>query len=41
MIYSANWTPEEIYNHPANIFVADFMGSPAMNLIHAQTKKKR
>ena len=34
-------TPEEIYNHPANIFVADFMGSPAMNLIHAQTKKEK
>jgi len=26
-------TPSEIYNNPANIFVADFMGSPAMNLI--------
>ena len=26
-------TPAEIYNRPANIFVADFMGSPAMNLI--------
>jgi multiple sugar transport system ATP-binding protein len=34
-------TPEEIYNHPANIFVADFMGSPAMNLIYAQTKKEK
>ena len=28
-------TPAEIYNSPANIFVADFMGSPAMNLIPA------
>lgn len=28
-------TPAEIYNQPANIFVADFMGSPAMNLIKA------
>jgi multiple sugar transport system ATP-binding protein len=28
-------TPTEIYNRPANIFVADFMGSPAMNLIEA------
>jgi multiple sugar transport system ATP-binding protein len=28
-------TPSEIYNRPANIFVADFMGSPAMNLIEA------
>jgi len=25
--------PHEIYNHPANLFVADFMGSPSMNLI--------
>lgn len=24
-------TPDEIYNHPANIFVAKFIGSPAMN----------
>src|SRR5579871_836604 len=26
-------TPYEIYNSPANLFVADFMGSPAMNLL--------
>jgi len=26
-------SPAEIYNSPANIFVADFMGSPAMNLV--------
>jgi len=26
-------TPHEIYNRPANLFVADFMGSPAMNLL--------
>jgi multiple sugar transport system ATP-binding protein len=25
-------TPDEIYNEPANLFVADFIGSPAMNL---------
>ncbi|MFW2586893.1 ABC transporter ATP-binding protein [Sagittula sp. SSi028] len=31
-------TPAEIYNRPANMFVADFMGSPAMNLIPAKTK---
>ncbi len=31
-------TPAEIYNRPANLFVADFMGSPAMNLIPARTK---
>ena len=29
-------TPHEIYNNPANVFVADFMGSPAMNLIPAK-----
>ncbi|TIT89920.1 MAG: sugar ABC transporter ATP-binding protein, partial [Mesorhizobium sp.] len=28
-------TPAEIYNNPTNIFVADFMGSPAMNLVPA------
>ncbi|MDJ0820839.1 MAG: sn-glycerol-3-phosphate ABC transporter ATP-binding protein UgpC [Paracoccaceae bacterium] len=28
-------TPAEIYDHPANTFVATFMGSPAMNLIDA------
>jgi multiple sugar transport system ATP-binding protein len=26
-------TPDEIYERPANTFVADFMGSPPMNLI--------
>ena len=29
-------TPKEIYNNPANLFVAGFMGSPAMNLIPAK-----
>lgn len=29
-------TPREIYDRPANMFVADFMGTPAMNLIHAR-----
>ena len=32
-------TPAEIYNSPQNLFVADFMGSPSMNLIRAKTKK--
>lgn len=27
-------TPDEIYNDPANLFVASFIGSPAMNLIN-------
>lgn len=31
-------TPAEIYTRPANLFVADFMGSPAMNLIPAQAE---
>ncbi|SES77186.1 ABC transporter ATP-binding protein [Paracoccus homiensis] len=31
-------TPAEIYNRPANMFVADFMGSPAMNLIPARVR---
>jgi multiple sugar transport system ATP-binding protein len=28
-------TPHEVYNTPANLFVADFMGSPSMNLLEA------
>ncbi len=28
-------TPQEIYDNPANMFVAGFMGSPAMNLLPA------
>ncbi len=31
-------SPSEIYNRPANLFVADFMGSPAMNLIPAKAR---
>ncbi len=26
-------TPQDVYEHPANVFVAGFMGSPAMNLV--------
>jgi multiple sugar transport system ATP-binding protein len=29
-------TPAEIYNKPANLFVAGFMGSPSMNLVPAR-----
>ena len=29
-------TPAEVYNTPANLFVADFMGSPSMNFIDAR-----
>src|SRR5690606_23591318 len=32
-------TPAEIYNRPANIFVADFMGSPAMNLVPGRVER--
>ncbi|MBV2183582.1 MAG: ABC transporter ATP-binding protein [Rhizobium sp.] len=31
-------SPAEIYNNPANMFVADFMGSPAMNLLTARVE---
>ena len=34
-------TPAEIYNNPANMFVADFMGSPAMNLLTATVERRR
>ena len=32
-IVQQSGSPSEIYNQPANLFVAGFMGSPAMNLI--------
>jgi ABC-type sugar transport system ATPase subunit len=32
-------SPIEIYNHPANIFVAGFIGSPSMNLMKATYEK--
>ena len=32
-------TPAEIYANPTNMFVADFMGSPSMNLIPALVEK--
>lgn len=33
--------PQEIYNHPANIFVAGFLGSPSMNFIDAEIKDNK
>ncbi|MFK7860412.1 MAG: ABC transporter ATP-binding protein [Granulosicoccus sp.] len=27
-------TPDEIYHHPATMYVADFIGSPSMNFVH-------
>jgi multiple sugar transport system ATP-binding protein len=29
-------TPQDLYDYPANIFVAGFIGSPAMNLFHTR-----
>jgi multiple sugar transport system ATP-binding protein len=29
-------TPTELFNHPANLFVAAFIGSPSMNLVEAR-----
>ena len=31
-------TPYEIYNHPVNVFVATFIGSPPMNLIEGEIR---
>lgn len=33
-------TPNEIYNYPANLFVAGFIGSPAMNTMSAVLKER-
>ena len=30
--------PKEIYDHPANVFVATFIGSPAMNILNVQIR---
>ena len=34
-------TPEEIYNQPANVFIAGFVGSPPMNFFDGQLAKRR
>ena len=34
-------TPYEIYNHPRDVFVASFVGSPAMNLIKGELRDGR
>ncbi len=34
-------TPDEIYSRPANLYVADFIGSPAMNLIKGEVTDGR
>ena len=33
-------TPKNLYNHPANLFVAGFIGTPRMNFWHATLKKE-
>tara|TARA_Y100000590_G_scaffold164241_1_gene188183 strand:- start:744 stop:1844 length:1101 start_codon:yes stop_codon:yes gene_type:complete len=38
-VIQQNDTPEKIYNKPSNTFVADFIGSPSMNLIKGKIKK--
>jgi multiple sugar transport system ATP-binding protein len=31
--------PLELYDHPRNLFVAQFIGSPAMNVIHGKLRR--
>ena len=31
-------TPEEVFNHPANLFVAGFIGMPSMNLLEGRLR---
>ena len=31
--------PQELYEHPANVFVADFIGSPPMNLLEMEVER--
>ncbi len=39
-VIQQNDTPENIYNKPNNTFVADFIGSPSMNLMKGKIIKK-
>jgi multiple sugar transport system ATP-binding protein len=34
-------TPKRLYDQPANVFVAAFMGSPSMNMVHASIEGSR
>ena len=34
-------SPLEVYDHPANLFVAAFIGSPAMNLLKGEIVERR
>jgi len=33
-------TPQRLYDHPANLFVGEFIGSPAMNLVGADISRE-
>ncbi len=33
-------TPQDLFNHPANLFVAGFIGTPQMNFFDAELKKE-
>ncbi len=32
--------PQELYDRPVNIFVAGFIGSPAMNMLEARVERR-
>ena len=34
-------TPQALYEHPVNLFVAGFIGSPAMNLVRGHARRRR
>ena len=34
-------TPSEVFNHPANLFVAGFIGTPTMNFFEARLQRKQ
>jgi multiple sugar transport system ATP-binding protein len=34
-------TPQRLYDHPANLFVAGFIGTPPMNLLEADIRSRR
>ena len=33
-------TPSDLYDHPANVFVAGFIGSPAMNFLRLRIERQ-
>ena len=34
-------TPQEVFNHPANLFVAGFIGMPVMNFFDAKLEREK